>query len=230
LSARAAPTDAPVVLEVDLEGGQAGAPALCWRFDPARRAISTAAVGGGLGLRHWVLNAQVPRDYARTDVDRHVKALARAAGCHGEGVGLLTAARVEDFTYAADDGVVAYATVGIESPTWAAAACDEAAPARVGTINIVVCVPTPLHDAAMVNAVATVTEAKVQALMDVGVPGTGTATDAVCVLTPGAAWGAASDAEPFAGPRSPVGAALARAVHQAVADGARGWLARRGRS
>ncbi|PZS30776.1 MAG: adenosylcobinamide amidohydrolase, partial [Pseudonocardiales bacterium] len=57
---------------------------------------STAVSGGGLGLRHWVLNAQVPVDYARCDPEAHVDQLAGLLGLSGVGVGMLTAA---DVTY-----------------------------------------------------------------------------------------------------------------------------------
>jgi len=67
-----------------------------------------------------------------------------------------------------------------------------------------------------VNAVMTVTEAKAQALLEMGVPGTGTASDAVCVAC--APYGTV---ETFAGPRSRIGAPLARAVHAAVRHGVR---------
>jgi adenosylcobinamide amidohydrolase len=66
----------------------------------------------------------------------------------------------------------------------------------------------------MANLLCTVTEAKVQALFDGGVAGTGTASDAVTVLCP-----ADGDAEPFGGPRSTFGAPVARAVHAAVRAG-----------
>lgn len=91
---------------------------------------------------------------------------------------------------------------------------------RVGTINIVVRVPANLSGAALVNAVATATEAKVQALAELGVAGTGTATDAVCVLC-------ATDGpvEPYGGPRSRWGSRLARAVHRAVLSGGAADLA-----
>jgi adenosylcobinamide amidohydrolase len=93
--------------------------------------------------------------------------------------------------------------------------------AAVGTINLVVSLPVRLTEAALVNAVMTATEAKTQALLEAGVPGTGTASDALCVACP-----ADGNAEQFAGPRARVGAGLARAVHGAVADGvARGWPA-----
>ena len=43
-----------------------GAPALAtlaWRLATPHLAASTASVGGGIGLREWVLNVQVARDY-----------------------------------------------------------------------------------------------------------------------------------------------------------------------
>jgi adenosylcobinamide amidohydrolase len=83
-----------------------------------------------------------------------------------------------------------------------------------GTINVIAFLPAPLVDAALVNAVMTATEAKAQALAEAGVPGTGTASDALCVLTP-----REGPAQPFGGPRSTLGAPLARAVHAAVRDG-----------
>ena len=64
------------------------------------------------------------------------------------------------------------------------------------------------------NAVASFAEAKAQAMFDLGLPGTGTATDATCLVCP-------TDARlhRFGGPRSLWGARLARAVHAAVLRG-----------
>jgi adenosylcobinamide amidohydrolase len=70
-----------------------------------------------------------------------------------------------------------------------------------------------------VNAVATATEAKVQAMIEAGVPGTGTASDAIAVCCP------PGGREPYGGPRSEWGARLARAVHAAVATGTARYLA-----
>lgn len=66
----------------------------------------------------------------------------------------------------------------------------------------------------IVNAVATITEAKVQALLERQVLGTGTASDALCILCP-----LVGDAETFGGPRSTWGARLALATYDAVAAG-----------
>lgn len=79
--------------------------------------------------------------------------------------------------------------------------------------------PAPLTDAALVNAVATATEAKVQALLDAGLDCSGTPTDSVCVAAPAPSPDSGAG-EPFAGPRSRWGARLARAVHAAVLEGA----------
>lgn len=190
-------------------------PVLCWRFHEPLLAISSAPTGGGIGVRRWVLNAQVPSDYSRTDIDAHVDALSSELGLRGDGVGFLTAASVESFAAAAEDDIEVFATVGLQHPTWAAAGADAGDGARVGTINIIAFLPTRLEAAALVNAVVTVTEAKAQALHERGVPGTGTASDAVCIVTP-----ADGHAARFAGPRSEVGSRLARAAHRAVLDGA----------
>ncbi|TQS30765.1 adenosylcobinamide amidohydrolase [Microbispora sp. KK1-11] len=210
--------------------------ALLWRFGPGWRMISSAMLGGGIGHREWVLNAQVAAGYSRMDPVEHMDAL----GPGGAGVGMMTAALVERYAAAADGGAEAVATVGLGVPTWAAAPegmPDPGLPAagddavrddavrddavrvpRPGTINILVAVPVAFSDPALVNAVMTVTEAKTQALLEAGFPCTGTASDAVCVAVR-----EEGQAEAFGGPRSVWGARIARAVHRAVLDGARDW-------
>jgi adenosylcobinamide hydrolase len=188
-------------------------PVLVVRFPAPVRMISSAALGGGMGLRRWVINAQVPGTYVRRDPDAHLRQIAAGLGLAGPGVGMLTAADVRgDARRRRDDGVDVVATVGLGHPTRAAipAGEEEAVPAA-GTINLMAWVPVRLSDAALVNIVATVTEAKAQALADLGLDATGTATDAVCIACP-----PSGAPEPFGGPRSEWGARLARAVHAAV--------------
>lgn len=218
-----APVDAPALGSLSLDLRVAGGTrmgTILWRFGPGWRMISSAVLGGGIGPREWVLNAQVDKDYARTDPVEHLTEM----GPEGPGVGMLTAAMVEHYTRAADGGAEAVATVGLGVPTWAAALADAASEEvgrRPGTINIVVAVPVALCDAALVNAVMTVTEAKTQALIEAGFPCTGTASDAVCVAVR-----EEGRQEPFGGPRSRWGARIARAVHRAVLDGALDWRRR----
>jgi adenosylcobinamide amidohydrolase len=214
--------------------GHDGRPVLVWRAGPGWRMISSAILGGGIGQRAWVLNAQVQPGYSRMDPVAHLAEIAAAQGLptHAHegpvGVGLMTAADVEAHTTGHDRGVRAWVTTGIGIPTWAAAP-DEGpvgAPAP-GTINIIAAVPVALSDAALVNAVATATEAKVQALFETGYACTGTPSDAVCIAARSPRPGEAP--EPFGGPRSLWGARLARAVHIAVSQGARADRARRAR-
>jgi adenosylcobinamide hydrolase len=192
-------------------------PVLVWRFAVPRRVVSSAPISGGIGVWGWIINAQVPLSYARTDIEAHLRSIAAVNGCAGDGVGMLTAASVEFVTHAVDDDVRAWATVGLRVPTWAAAPDAETVDTlRPGTINVVVTVPARLTDGALVNSVMTATEAKTQALFDAGIDATGTASDAVCVVCP-----TEGPVEPFGGPRSRFGAPLARAVHEAVRRGIR---------
>jgi adenosylcobinamide amidohydrolase len=200
---------------------RAGLPFLVWRLDPPALVVSSAPVGGGLGRRDWIVNAQVPGGYDRVDLAAEVAACAGVAGVDrdGAGVGMLTAADVTDVERASEDGVDVWSTVGIAVPTWAAAPDGDRSPSPTpapGTINVVVSLPVRLADAALVNAVATVAEAKAQALFELGVAGTGTATDAVCIVCPAGDGGGDRAVEPFGGPRSTWGARIARAVHASV--------------
>jgi adenosylcobinamide amidohydrolase len=205
---------------------------LVWRLDRPWLAISSAVLGGGIGPRGWVINMTVPIEYHHPDPASHLAQVAAELGLTGAGVGLMTAVDVAERVTAADGGVEVTATVGLGRPTWAAApdghlrheprsryagppapgAGDHAGPPPPGTVNLVAQVPVRLGDAALVNAVATATEAKAQALWELGIAATGTASDAICVLCPLTG----GDPEPYGGPRSTWGARLARAVHAAV--------------
>jgi adenosylcobinamide amidohydrolase len=183
--------------------------------------IASGPLGGGIGARGWVLNATVAMSYARTDPDVHLAALAAGLGLEGPGVGLLTGVDVAERVSAVDAGVEVVATVGLGAPAWAAAPDGHVRRYRPETINTVVRVPARLSDAALVNAVTTVAEAKAQALWETGFDATGTASDAVCVICE-----PDGPAEAYAGPRSIWGARIARAVHTSVRAGAMTWRER----
>jgi adenosylcobinamide hydrolase len=211
-----------------------------------RRCLSSAVLGGGLRIAtHW-LNLQVERGYPRLDPDVHLAEEAILRGLDAaEVIGMLTAADVDAVESHQSGAAHTRATVGISHPLAAAGrlprrvvqarpvgGVERAGPearagrmgrlGRVGTINLLVVVDAPLSDAALVGAIQTATEAKAQALADAGVTAanhhgaaTGTATDSICIAAlPGAT-------EPFAGPVTPVGAAIATSVHAAVLAGAR---------
>jgi len=185
-----------------------------WVLPAGTTAVASTVLGGGLGRRQWVVNAEVGLDYAHGDPSVHVAEIAAGLGLDpSTGMGLLTAASVLDVATTVDEGVECAATVGLSTPTWAAAADGSWSTWAAGTINIVCWVPVPLSGAALVNAVITATEAKAQCLGEAGVPGSGTASDAVAVCCPTGA------TVPYGGPRSEWGARLARAVHRAVGRG-----------
>lgn len=193
-------------------------PFVVWRFAEPRRALSSAVSGGGLSTPDWVLNATVERGYDRSDPEAHLLDLARSADLTGDGVAMMTAVDVGELVVARDGGVTAWATVGVERAQWASAeapAWHEGAGSQIGTINVVVDVPVVLSDAALVNAVATATEAKAQAMFERGLAGTGTPTDSIVVCIPDTR----ASGEPYGGPRSVWGSRIARAVHGAVAGG-----------
>lgn len=193
--------------------------AMWWTFPQPRPALSSGSVGGGLQAVSWVLNIAVAGDYRRTDLDRHAAEVASEVGLSGSGTALFTAADVNHHQYAALDEVEAWCTVGVTRPTWPA---DRAALATAGqrlppgTVNTVVLVPVRLTASALVQAGLTAAEAKAQACVEAGVPGTGTCSDAVVVVA-----GADGPEESFAGVRSYWGARIAIAVHAVVSAGLR---------
>jgi adenosylcobinamide amidohydrolase len=194
-------------------------PLLVWRAEKPLLAVGTAPLGGGIGVRGWVVNATVPMSYDRDDPADHLAELTDGLGLDGPGVGLLTGVDVADVVARTAGGVRVWATVGLGTLVWAAAPASATPAQRVGTVNIVGYIPVRLKEAALVNAVATVTEAKAQAIWELGLPATGTPTDAVTLLCP-----ADGEPAPYGGPRSTWGAPLARAVHAAVLAGGAGTV------
>jgi adenosylcobinamide hydrolase len=200
------------------EAGHA-VPMLVWRLPGAIPAIASSALGGGIGSRSWVINATVPMSYDRDDPDAHLGELAGALDLHGTGVGLMTGVDVRSMVSADEDGVRVWATVGLGNAVIAGVPdSSQPDPDGVGTINVVAYVPARLSDAALVNAVATIAEAKAQALGELGMRATGTSTDAICILT---ATAPAGPDERYGGPRSRWGRPLAWAAYQAILAGGR---------
>jgi adenosylcobinamide amidohydrolase len=209
----------PTVAEhADDGAGQAG-PVLVWRFPEPVRCLASTVLGGGLGERRWLLNATVTLGYREDDPAGHAARIAASCGLEtGAGAALLTGVDVRHFEAAHDEGVDVVATVGLGAVTWAAAPAGQYELWQPGTVNVVAWVPVALHDAALVNLVATIAEAKAQAFAEAGVPGTGTPSDAVAVCCP---TGTPPDVDDhrYGGPRSTWGSRVARAAHLAIRTG-----------
>ncbi|HYC21958.1 MAG TPA: adenosylcobinamide amidohydrolase, partial [Candidatus Bathyarchaeia archaeon] len=96
---------------------------------------------------------------------------------------------------------------------------------RVGTINLLCCVSTPLAEEALVEALAIAAEARAAAVLDASVasrstgrPATGTGTDCIVVAAPGLDGG-----ESFAGKHTLVGHLIGCAAGDATRQGVEAW-------
>ncbi len=199
---------------------------LAIRSDALLRIASTAVLGGGLTLGHCIVSARVPPSYSGIDPARDIRELAAARGFRPE-IGLLTAvdlSKARSATVACDDvTAIAVVTAGLRR-TWAAGS-PPGPVAQAGTINLIVVLNAGLEDAAGLNLIATVTEAKVLTMASFGIvteegePASGTATDAVVVAWP-------VEATPrfrFGGPATSPGWAAAAATRAALGEAIAIW-------
>jgi adenosylcobinamide hydrolase len=181
-------------------------------------------VGGDLDATRHVVNMRVSHGYDSREPAADLARFARGLGVSEPFVGLMTAAATEAARVVWEEvdgvrvGVVA--TVGLGVP--AAAGVTAPVAWQPSTINVIAVLDAELDRAAAVNAVITVTEAKVGALVDSGlltedgVQATGTVTDAVAVL-----WTGRGARVRYLGPGTAAGFCLGRAVRRAVLEGAR---------
>jgi adenosylcobinamide hydrolase len=181
--------------------------------------LSSAVAGGDLTCARHIINMHVPRGYACPSPIADLEATARSLGIIEPFVGLMTAASLEHACVIVERDaattVVAIVTVGLGNPV--AAGVTEPFESTPGTINIILLIEAQLSQAAAVNAVITATEAKTLALVESDVraphggPASGTSTDAIVIASTGRGASVA-----YAGPITPVGAQLARAVRRAI--------------
>jgi adenosylcobinamide amidohydrolase len=182
----------------------------------ARRVVSSAPFGGGLGWKRYLVNCTVPLDFDE-DVDATVCALltrhtldVAATTC------ALTAVDVQKFSYAEvrEDDVCTsvYLTAGLGN--LASPGLTPLAPRASGTINIFALVSAALSESALIETIQIVTEVKARRLAGRvtrdGDPATGTSTDSVTVAL------LSGPSQRYAGAVTPVGRALARATDAAL--------------
>jgi len=203
-------------------------------FGVPQRTLSWAVIGGGLGTHRRVIWHFVRRE----ELDLHTDPVELFRGrlaqrdC-SDAVGLLTARYLAPYAQAAVDvaGVTALtvATVGLGN-----ALCvgdPVRGPEPVGTINILCHVSVPLSDAALLEAMSLVVEARTAALLAFEVKSTvsealatGTGTDCVVVACP-------KEPEPaiYSGKHTAIGSAIGRSVLLAMRAATERWLVDEGR-
>lgn len=121
-----------------------------------------------------------------------------------------------------DASAACLATVGLSNGERVGERCRE--PVWLpGTINILLHVSRSLSEAALVETVSIVTQARTAAILDAdvrraGAVVTGTGTDCIVVAAP-----TGGDAERFAGLHTAIGEAVGAAVYRAIREGAEVW-------
>jgi adenosylcobinamide hydrolase len=193
--------------------------------DAPLRTLSSAVVGGGLSSVQHILNIRVRRGYTCREPAADVRALAGELGIGEPFIGMMTAVALDTTQCVverdAQTTVVAIVTIGVGNAV--AAGVTLPATPGPGTINAIIVVDAHMSEAARVNAVLTVTEAKTLALVEVGVraphggPASGTSTDAIVIAS--TERGAIAE---YAGPIAPLGALMARAMRRAVLGALKG--------
>ncbi len=154
-----------------------------------------------------------------------IAALMAEAG-YGDAITLVTSRDVtrHHLGQSTVEGVTAtsLATVGLSNGERVGQRCAEPVPLP-GTINVLLHVSRPLSEAAMIETVSVVTEARTAAVLDsgvtrAGVAVTGTGTDCIVVASP-----AGDGGERFAGLHTAIGEAVGDAVYRSIREGAAVW-------
>jgi len=132
------------------------------------RAASTG-ISGGLRSVSTLINHTVSPNWNHEDPKKELELVAAGAGIGQDFFGLLTAVPVQQCCVLQYDSVTAFITAGIHREP----------PANTGTINIILCSREGLGDAALLESIMVASEAKAEALLGMGLPLTGTPTDAI---------------------------------------------------
>lgn len=140
----------------------------------AFRAASTG-INGGINPVSTLFNHTVPQTGDLTEPGKELSMVAAGAGLSPDYFGLLTAVPVQQCCVLQYDFVTVFITAGIRRETTESA----------GTINIIVTSSEGMGDAALLETILVATEAKAEALAVLGLPLSGTPTDAVIVACEG---------------------------------------------
>jgi len=138
------------------------------------RAASTG-VSGGIRSVSTLINHTVSAGWSHEDPKKELEFVAASAGISHDFFGLLTAVPVQQCCVLQYDSVTLFITAGIRREP----------PSNAGTINIIIYSNEGLEDSALLETIMVATEAKAEALQVMGLPVTGTPTDAVIAACEG---------------------------------------------
>ncbi len=214
--------------DVRIEKGEhLGKPVAIVRLPGRHRVLSSTIMGGGLTETDTLFILEVKMGYDNPRPEDDLEEVRRRYSLPEDSVGFMTAADVDRvLTVKRDEvngkGAIAVITAGVTNAVYAGERLPQEIidllPKHVaGTINIIALMDRPVQDCGLAGGFITITEAKSAALMDMGVKGTGTTSDAVAVACP------IGDGDKYCGPATDAGIAVARAVREGVADSIRKW-------
>lgn len=183
--------------------------------------LSSSVVGGGYAWTRFIVNRHVDIAYDHPNPAFDLVNFVRERDIYEPFVGLMTAVYMRHMRVVTqeEDGILLtmVLTAGYGNAT--SVGLSPSAKLRPGTINLIVLIDANLSSAAMINAIITATEAKTHVLrqQDIrtpdGLPATGTSTDAVVIACTGR-----GRTLSYAGPVTPVGYLIGRAVRQGLEE------------
>jgi len=136
---------------------------------------ASTGINGGLNIVSTILNHTVPDNWSHNEPTRYLETIIAREGYSLEFFGLLTAVKMHNLCILQYDFVNVFITAGVTNPK----------SELPHTINIIVYTDEGFSQAALLETIITVTEAKVMALKAMGYAFTGTTTDAVVVACEG---------------------------------------------
>ncbi|RKX82291.1 MAG: hypothetical protein DRP58_10535 [Spirochaetes bacterium] len=163
------------------------------RFNRSNKIISSAVLNGGISSVDHILNLKVPLNVKHNDSpDKTLKDFSNKKGWYGKITGMMTAASMNTFEikrqFLDKTEVLILVTAGLSNARRVGDKADYKNEA--GTINIIMYTSAILTEAAMIEAVMIITEAKTAALAELkitspisGKIATGTGTDSVAVIS-----------------------------------------------
>lgn len=197
------------------------------RLKEKMEVLSSAVLNGGDSVTSCLFIMEVPKNYMCDDPVEHAEKVRRGLGLPPDSVGFMTAAEVRyvfntKLTEYSGASAFAAVTAGLSNQVIAGdiledwdrrskLSLERSKALHAGTINIVGILSIPMTQAAKVNIIIAMTEAKTAALNSLGYKETGTTSDAIAIVSP-----IGSPKEEYAGTGTSIGIAMARSVKECV--------------
>ena len=191
------------------------------------KVLSSTLMGGGFTETNTIFILEVKMGYDHPRPEEDLENVCQKYSLPKDSVGFMTAADVKRVITVKrgqlnGKGAIAVVTAGTTNAVYAGERLpqeiiDLLPKHKVGTINIIALLDSPIDDCGMAGAIITMTEAKSAALMDMNIKGTGTTSDAVAVVCP------LGTGDKYCGPATDAGMLMARTVREAVAESVRKW-------